>query len=83
MKAWDLAGEKLMSEEIRRLYRLNSDQMVGGVCSGLGRYFDVDPTVVRLLFIAGFCLNPPTAAFLYIVLLVLVPIEPLKESSQV
>ncbi len=72
-----------MSEEIRRLYRLSSDQMVGGVCSGLGRYFDVDPTVMRLLFIAGFFLNPPTAAFLYLMLLVLVPIEPSKESSQV
>jgi hypothetical protein len=38
---------------------------------------------MRLLFIAGFFLNPPTAMFLYLALLVLVPIEPSKESSQV
>lgn len=72
-----------MSEEVRRLYRQSSDQMVGGVCSGLGRYFEVDPTVMRLLFVAGFFINPPTAMFLYLILLVLVPMEPLNESSQV
>jgi phage shock protein PspC (stress-responsive transcriptional regulator) len=83
MKASSIVGEKLMSEDVRRLYRLSSDQMVGGVCSGLGCYFEIDPTVMRLLFIAGFFLNPPTAAFLYLVLLVLVPVEPSNESSQV
>ena len=72
-----------MSEEVRKIYRLSSDQMVGGVCSGVGQYFEIDPTVIRLMFIAGFFMNPPTAAFLYLLLLVLVPIEPSSESSQV
>lgn len=34
------------------LYRDNDDKMVGGVCSGLGRYFDVDTTLVRVVFAA-------------------------------
>ena len=72
-----------MSEEVRKIYRQSSDQMVGGVCSGLGQYLEIDPTVIRLMFIAGFFMNPPTAAFLYLLLLVLVPIEPSSESSQV
>jgi phage shock protein C len=72
-----------MSDEYRRLYRVSSDQMVGGVCSGLGRYFENDPTIIRLLFVGGFFLNPPTAALLYLVLLVLMPVEPSSESSQV
>lgn len=72
-----------MSDDIRRLYRISSDQMIGGVCSGLGRYFELDPTLMRLIFIGGFFLNPPTAAFLYLVFLVLMPIEPANESSQV
>lgn len=72
-----------MSDEVRRLYRLSSDQMIGGVCAGLGRYFDIDPTMMRLLFIAGFFLNAPTAAFVYLVLLVIVPVERPNESSQV
>jgi phage shock protein PspC (stress-responsive transcriptional regulator) len=28
---------------------------IGGVCEGLGKYFNVDPIWVRLLFCAGFC----------------------------
>jgi phage shock protein PspC (stress-responsive transcriptional regulator) len=72
-----------MGDEIRRLYRISRDQMIGGVCSGLGRYFELDPTLVRLLFVGGFFMNPPTAVFLYLVLLALVPVEPSNESSQV
>ena len=34
------------------LYRDIDDKMVGGVCSGLGRYFDVDTTLVRVAFAA-------------------------------
>ncbi len=36
----------------RRLYRIRQGRMIAGVCAGLGEYFDVDPTLVRLLFAA-------------------------------
>ncbi len=32
----------------KKIYR-SRDKMIGGVCAGIGEYFDVDPTVVRLL----------------------------------
>ncbi len=34
-----------------RLYRSRTNAVLGGVCGGLGDYFDVDPSLVRLLFI--------------------------------
>lgn len=34
-----------------RLYRNPNDKMLGGVCSGIGNYFDIDPVIVRLLFV--------------------------------
>ena len=34
------------------LYRDTDDKMLGGVCSGLGQYFDVDTTLVRVAFAA-------------------------------
>lgn len=34
-----------------RLTRLRADRMIGGVCSGLGQYFGVDPVIVRLIFV--------------------------------
>jgi len=36
--------------ETKRLYRLRDGRIVSGVCVGLGAYFGVDPTLVRLVF---------------------------------
>src|SRR5690349_19568914 len=33
-----------------RLYRDSSDKVLGGVCSGLANYLNVDPAIIRLLF---------------------------------
>ena len=55
----------------KRLYRDPDDKYIGGVCSGLGAYFQVDPTWMRLLFIvaifAGF------GILLYIILWIVIP----------
>ncbi|SFD96368.1 Phage shock protein PspC (stress-responsive transcriptional regulator) [Lentibacillus persicus] len=36
----------------KRLYRSNSERMVKGICGGLAEYFNIDPTIVRLIFVA-------------------------------
>lgn len=36
---------------VSRLFRPHKDRIVGGVCSGLGLYFGLDPVIVRLLFV--------------------------------
>ena len=35
----------------RRLYRSTEHKVIGGVCGGLGEYFNIDPTLVRLVFV--------------------------------
>lgn len=35
----------------KRLTRSTNDQMVAGVAAGIARYFNVDPTIVRLIFV--------------------------------
>ena len=35
----------------KRLYRSNSEKMLGGVCGGLGKYFSVDPTIILLAWV--------------------------------
>ena len=56
-----------------RLYRDSSDKMLGGVCSGLANYMNVDPAIVRLLFaiitFGGFGLG----VFLYILAWIILP----------
>lgn len=40
--------KKKENEKVKRLYK-GKDKMLGGVCSGLGEYFKLDPTIVRIL----------------------------------
>lgn len=36
---------------VRRLYRSRTDKVMGGVCGGLGEYFNIDPTLLRVVFV--------------------------------
>ena len=65
-----------MSTQYKKLYRSRENRMLGGVCGGLGEYFDIDPTLVRLLFVAGALLGIPGAlALVYLAMLIIVPQE--------
>jgi phage shock protein C len=57
----------------KKLYRTKGkNKMIGGVCGGIAEYFDVDPTIIRLLAIL--LLIPYTAAFwAYIIMWLVVP----------
>ncbi len=35
----------------KRLYRSTTNKMVAGVCGGIGEYFNVDPTLIRLAWV--------------------------------
>jgi len=59
----------------RRLYRSRSNRMIGGVCGGLAAYFNVDPTLVRVLTVASLILPGPQI-LAYLVAWVLMPEEP-------
>ncbi len=37
---------------MKRLYRSNKDCMIAGVCGGIAEYFEIDPTIVRLIAVA-------------------------------
>jgi phage shock protein C len=68
--------------ESKRLYRSRTDRMISGVCSGLGEYLGIDPTVVRLLFVLGFFAGGSTIP-VYIVMMIIVPEEPLPATDSV
>jgi phage shock protein C len=58
----------------KKWYRSRKDKMIGGVAGGLAEYFDIDPTIVRIIFVAGLFMG---AGFLaYIILWIVVPEEP-------
>ena len=42
---------KSSSKETRRFFRNPDEKVIGGVCSGIGAYFDIDPVWIRVLFL--------------------------------
>ncbi|HII61873.1 PspC domain-containing protein [Pyrococcus horikoshii] len=67
----------------KRLYRARDERMFLGVLGGIAKYFDVDPTIVRLLFILLFVLNPEVATILYFGAALVMPEEPGEESGSI
>ncbi len=66
-----------MSEEAKRLYRSRNDRWLAGVCGGIGAYFNLDPTVIRVLFVL-FSLVIGGGLILYILLWLIIPEQPLE-----
>lgn len=60
----------------RQLRRPVTDRMLAGVASGLGRYFAVDPTLVRVVFAVAVVLTGGVALLAYPVMWFLMPAEP-------
>lgn len=61
--------------DTKKLFRSRQDKMVGGVCGGLAKYFAMDPTVMRLIFVLLAMFGGP-GLILYIVLWIITPVEP-------
>ena len=59
----------------RRLYKSNENKMIDGVCGGLGEYFDIDPTLVRLGWVL-FCALGGSGILAYIIAAIVIPRNP-------
>ncbi len=58
----------------KKLYRSYDNRMIAGICGGIGEYFDIDPTIVRLIavifvFVWGF------GIVLYLLAWIIIPNE--------
>ena len=62
--------------EPKRLYRIPSEGMIGGVCAGLAEYFSVDPTIVRLIFVLLF-LGGSAGFWIYVIMWLIMPVKPI------
>ena len=64
----------------QRLYRSRSDAMLGGVCGGLGDYFDIDSNIIRLVF-AVLTFISGVGLLLYLAVWLIVPREETTEKT--
>ena len=58
----------------KKLYRSRTDRKIWGVCGGLAKYFDMDPTIVRVIFVASL-LCGTLGLWVYIIMAIIVPQE--------
>jgi len=64
----------------KRLYRSRSDRMIWGVCGGLAKYFDMDPTIVRAIAVLSIFFGS-LGIWAYIILAIVVPLENSKATE--
>ncbi len=56
----------------KKLYKSNTDKMICGVCGGLGEFFGIDPTIIRLIW-AILALLGGTGIVAYLIAAVIIP----------
>jgi len=58
----------------KKLYRSKTDKRIWGICSGLGKYFGIDTTIVRVVFVASIFVGT-LGLWVYLIMRLLVPEE--------
>ena len=59
----------------KRLYRSRDERVIWGVCDGIAKYFDVDPTLIRLIAVLTLFLGF-AGLLIYPILTIIIPLEP-------
>jgi phage shock protein C len=65
--------------EARRMKRSKTDKMIAGVCGGLGVYFGIDPTLIRLAFVLLLFVDG-IGVILYLILCIVLPSSELTDA---
>ena len=58
---------------MKKLYRNKQEYKIAGVCSGIGDYFEIDPIIIRLIFLATFFLG--AGPIVYIIGWIIIPVK--------
>lgn len=61
--------------EIKKLYRSREDRMIFGLCGGLGRYFEIDSNLVRVIFVL-ISIAGGAGIIAYVLMSLIVPLAP-------
>lgn len=65
--------ETKMNNDFKKLTRSRANRMLCGVCGGLGEYLNVDPTVIRILWILFIFFSFGMAVLIYFIAAVIMP----------
>lgn len=65
-----------MNNDYKKLEKSRTNRMICGVCGGIGSYFGVDPTIIRILWVVFCVASCGTALLAYFIAAVVIPEEP-------
>ena len=59
----------------KKLYRSMTNKMLCGVCGGIAEYFNIDPTIVRLLAVLSVFFGAGAGLLVYFIAAIIIPVE--------
>ena len=65
---------------MKRLYRSRKDKIIAGVCGGIGKYFNTDPVIIRVLAVFLFFWGGG-GLIAYIIAMIIIPTEPMESED--
>jgi phage shock protein PspC (stress-responsive transcriptional regulator) len=66
---------------MKRLYRSRTSRILGGICGGIGIYFDTDPNIIRVVWVILTLFSIGAGVIAYIVAWILIPEEPEPQNA--
>lgn len=70
-----------MSEDVKKLYRRPKHGMIAGVAAGFAEYFNIDVTLMRIIFVVLAFVTGGAAIIVYIVFAIVMPIDPTEKDT--
>ncbi|MCD7724552.1 MAG: PspC domain-containing protein [Clostridiales bacterium] len=64
-----------MNHDVKKLVRSRDNKMLCGVCGGIGAYFNVDSTIVRLIWLVCSMVSCGTGLLVYLIAAIVIPEE--------
>ena len=65
----------------KKIYRSRSDKMLAGICGGLGKYFDIDSSIIRIGWVLATFFSVGIGILVYIILIFIFPEEPAEQTD--
>jgi phage shock protein C len=70
-----------MNNNYKQLTRSRSNRVITGLCAGIGEYLNIDPTIIRLLFVLGLFVGHFGVFLAYLIMAIIIPEEMVKQAQ--
>ncbi len=65
---------------MKRLYKSRGDRVISGVCGGIAKYFGIDSTLIRVIWVISFLIGG-VGLFGYVIAMIIIPTEPYDQKK--